>query len=338
MRSSYSETDVILLLKDLTGRILPTSTNKRELLIQQGHHYSEMLPMEYRPSEQYLECYRAALNQYAKPTALAVSILAQKIYENKGKDVALVSLARAGIPIGILLKRYIRQRYGVGVMHYGISIIRDKGIDKKAMADILSRHCPEDIQFVDGWIGKGTIQKQLQMAMRDYPGVSSELAVLSDPRGCSLFSGTHDDILIPSACLNATVTGLISRTILNPELIQPDDFHGAVYYEELEEDDMSLDFIEAIEKEFNYSDIITSIAEAYNVSDVNFIKPGIGETTRVLLRRVPWKILVNHLYVGSDELEHIRLLAKERDVPYEISKVDLGMYKVCGIIKGFYDL
>lgn len=30
----------------------------------------------------------------------------------------------------------------------------------------------------------------------------------------------------------------------------------------------------------------------YGISSVNFVKPGVGETTRVLLRRVPWKVLV----------------------------------------------
>ena len=48
-----------------------------------------------------------------------------------------------------------------------------------------------------------------------------------------------EDILIPSSCLNAVVTGLISRTFLRPDLIGADDFHGAVYYRELEDDDLS---------------------------------------------------------------------------------------------------
>ena len=34
----------------------------------------------------------------------------------------------------------------------------------------------------------------------------------------------------------------------------------------------------------------------FNIKNINHIKPGVGdETTRVLLRRVPWKILVNSL-------------------------------------------
>ena len=36
-----------------------------------------------------------------------------------------------------------------------------------------------------------------------------------------------------------------------------------------------------------------SIGKKYGISDVNFVKPGIGETTRVLLRRVPNLILID---------------------------------------------
>ncbi len=61
MRSSYREEDVILLLKDITGMVEPQSTKERERLIQAGRHYCEMLPIEYVPSEKYMEAYREAL-------------------------------------------------------------------------------------------------------------------------------------------------------------------------------------------------------------------------------------------------------------------------------------
>ena len=52
MRSSYSEEDVILLLKDITGLVEPQPAKVREKLIQSGKHYSEMLPVEYVPTGQ----------------------------------------------------------------------------------------------------------------------------------------------------------------------------------------------------------------------------------------------------------------------------------------------
>ena len=44
LKSSYKEEDVTLLLKDITGMVMPQPTEERERLIQSWRHYSEMLP------------------------------------------------------------------------------------------------------------------------------------------------------------------------------------------------------------------------------------------------------------------------------------------------------
>ena len=72
MRSSYKADDVTLLLKDITGLVNPQPTEEREKLIQTGRHYSEMLPIEYVPTEKYMEAYQDALEKYAGATAQAV--------------------------------------------------------------------------------------------------------------------------------------------------------------------------------------------------------------------------------------------------------------------------
>ena len=51
MRCSYSENDVVVLLKDITGMIEPKSTEERDRLIQRGKHNSQMLPLESRSCE-----------------------------------------------------------------------------------------------------------------------------------------------------------------------------------------------------------------------------------------------------------------------------------------------
>lgn len=229
MKSSYSADDVEILLKDITGLVTPQPAQVRERHIQSGGHYCELLPLEYKPSEKYMAAYENALRHYAGATARAVGVLAEKIYRKKGKDLTVVSLARAGIPLGILIRRYLKRRYGADVKHYAISIIRGKGIDRNAADYILARRRPESVQFVDGWIGKGAILAQLREALEEYPELDSDLGVISDPAGMTDLCGTREDILIPSACLNATVTGLISRTFLRPDIIGPRDFHGAAY-------------------------------------------------------------------------------------------------------------
>lgn len=150
MKSSYKEKDVVLLLKDITGLVTPQSTEEREKLIQSGRHYSEMLPIEYVPTEKYMQVYNNALKVFAKANADAVGSLADKVMKARGDDVVLVSLARAGIPVGILLKHYIEFKYKLDVPHYAISIIRDRGIDDNAMKYLLGKYKPEQLLFVDG--------------------------------------------------------------------------------------------------------------------------------------------------------------------------------------------
>ena len=246
--------------------------------------------------------------------------------------------------------RYLEKKYSVRLAHYSISIIRGRGIDKNALDYILAHHKGASVQFVDGWIGKGAILRELTKELRDYPQLSSELAVVSDPANLTDLCGTHEDFLIPSSCLNATVTGLISRTFHRTDIIGCKDFHGAAFLEELMESDLTHKYLSAIEQEFDYDttaqmltkglsgiEVVKRISGAYSIEDINFIKPGIGETTRVLLRRIPWKVLINPKYQGTDELLHIVQLAQEKGVPVELSSVDLGNYKVCGIIKNLAD-
>ena len=353
MKTSYSTEDVILLLKNITNMVTPMSTEEREKKIQNGTHYSEMLPIEYRPTEKYMEMYEIALKNYSKQTAEAVCLIAEKIYKAKGENVVLVSLARAGIPVGILIKHYLNRKYGMrNLKHYSISIIRGREIDHNAMKYILARHKAEDIQFVDGWIGKGAILAELKKSLEDYKGVSTELAVLSDPANITELCGTHEDILIPSSCLNTTVSGLVSRTFLRKDIITKNDFHGAIYYSDLTKEDVSYEFIREVEKYFNFNikDIsntnsiankngieeVLSIGEEFGIKEINFIKPGIGETTRVLLRRVPWKLLISEKYKNDPVLKHLYRLAQEKNVPIEY--YPLNTYKACGIIEKLSDL
>lgn len=349
MFSTYHTEDVTILLKDITGQVKPMGTKERERLIQGGRHYSEMLPIEYEPTEKYLKAYYDALGRYARITAEATASVSEKIYRQKGKDAVLVSLARAGTPIGILIRHYLQKRYQATMPHYTISIIRGLGIDRNAMDYILARHKPETIQFVDGWTGKGAIQRELDKVMQDYPLVSPGLAVLSDPAHVAEKCGTHEDFLIASSCLNSTVSGLLSRTFLREDIIGPEDFHGAAFYKELMNQDLTYQFIGAVEREFPQSvearendgsgqgtgmDEVLRISKAFGIGDINLIKPGIGEATRVLLRRLPWKVLVYSLR-DEERLGHLYELAREKGV--EVVEYPLQNYLACGLIQSLAD-
>ena len=349
MDSSYRKDDVILLLKDITGLIEPLPTAERERFIQSGIHYSEMLPLEYKPSDDYIRIYENSLDVFGQITADAVARVADKIVKTKGNDVVIVSLARAGTPLGVLIRRYIRKKYNIECPHYSVSIIRDRGIDRNAINYILSKHKAEDIQFLDGWTGKGVIYNELRKEIAGFSNVSSELAVIADPAYLTDLCGTHEDIMIPSSCLNSTVSGLISRTFLRKDIIGENDFHGAAYYKELAPEDRTNEFIDYIESLFRYDllpeedrsdsqglDEVKRLSSVYGIDNLNYIKPGIGETTRVLLRRVPWKVIIDHRYKGSRELQHIIQLAKEKSV--EVEYTDIKNYKCCGLIKQLSDI
>lgn len=354
---SYEDDDVRFLLKDLSHVQLELSTEEREQAIQAGIHYSEMLPTEKLPTEAYLHIFSESLAAYAEKVALAAATVGELIIAKKGFSTVLVSLARAGTPVGILIKRYLSFKYKVDLPHYSISIIRGKGIDENALRYILHHHPDSNLQFIDGWTGKGAIRKVLIQACEQFhvkTGVQLDdrLAVLADPGHCTDLFGTREDFLIPSACLNSTVSGLISRTILRNDLIGPDDYHGAKYYEQWLDQDYSIAFIEEVEQYFEevcsqgyqqaqallqsppdvtwrgWTDI-ESIQKQYDIESINLIKPGVGETTRVLLRRIPWQIIVDRL--DNPNLQHILHLAEEKQVPVHVFP---GLtYSCCGIIK-----
>lgn len=355
---SYDKDDVVFLLKSISNEIQEQDNQTREKMIQSGVHYSEMLPIEYKPSDEYMDIYKKSLGDYSVKLAEAVGLTAGKIVKTRDHKTVLVSLARAGTPAGVLIKKYIEQKYDISMPHYSISIIRGKGIDENAMRFILNRHPGYQIQFIDGWTGKGAITAELKAALDDYQDkygktkyLNYELAVIADPGHCVEIYGTREDFLIPNACLNSTVSGLLSRTIHRADLIKEDDFHGVKYYDHLKEDDVSKDFIETIVSKFdqvftrvdhaiesfNMSDEnpgwtgmkdVKRIQEHFDIDNIHFVKPGIGETTRVLLRRVPWKILINE---NSPNLKHVLKLAEEKNIPVE--HYPLEAYACCGIVK-----
>ena len=117
----------------------------------------------------------------------------------------------------------------------------------------------------------------------------------------------------------------MSRTVLRDDLIGPGMFHGAKHYAELAPADVSGVFLDAVSACFaavaarsprgpahRAADrtptwagwaAVERVAAEFGIGDVNLVKPGVGETTRVLLRRVPWQVLVRP--DRAADLEHV---------------------------------
>lgn len=350
--SSYAPEDVGWLLQDLSDVALEAPTEEREEAVQNGGaHYAESLPVEYQPSPAYQQLYQSALASSAGRVAEAVGTVTEAVLAERSARPVLVSLARAGTPVGVLMRRWAQERHGLDLPHYAVSIVRGRGIDANALRWLAAHHEPTDVVFVDGWTGKGAITRELAEAIAPFGSFNPEIAVLADPGSCVRTFGTREDFLIPSACLNSTVSGLVSRTVLRADLVGPHDFHGAKYYRDLAPADVSRAFLDTVAARFpevteavdrrvaNLLAIdrtptwegwtaVERLSTEYGIHDVNLVKPGVGETTRVLLRRVPWRIVARR-GAGAD-LDHVRLLAEQRGVPVE--EVDDLPYSCVGLI------
>lgn len=343
---SYDANDVIFLLQPVQLPLTPVAEKER-LIQSRTRHYSEMLSPESLPSAEYLRLFHEAHSRHRTRMACDVIRLARRIAERPSGPITLVSLARAGTPIGALLKRVLQRQFGRSASHYSISLIRDRGIDTVALRFLLRSHRPESVVFVDGWTGKGVMSRELQAAVKSFQdtdgvNLNASLHVIADLSGTAAEAATVEDYLIPCSLLGATISGLVSRSILNAEVVGPDDFHGCVYDCEFAAHDLSRWFLDdltaEIERQFRTDNnaqsfsgsvmtdserqqqrersrqLLADVAERFNVHDPNHVKPGIGEATRVLLRRVP-----SHLLLRSSEdiedVRHLRELAERRMVP-----------------------
>ncbi|RYE50315.1 MAG: hypothetical protein EOP18_13575, partial [Rhizobiaceae bacterium] len=174
------------------------------------------------------------------------------------------------------------------------------------------------------------------------------LAVVADPAGCADLAATTDDYVIPSGLLNGIVSGLISRSVLNDDIVGPEDFHACVFQEEHRPHDISQAFIDAIETATlpphagsNWSpaeaarsrglcqQLLAKLMAECHVDDVNRIKPGIAEATRAVLRRVPHAVYVADQ--TDPEVQHIIHLAQMSNVP--VIQRDLHNYRAVTIIQ-----
>jgi uracil phosphoribosyltransferase len=345
---SYDARDVTFLLKPIS--LAPTDVETKERLIQSGErHYSEMLSIETPPDDLYMALYREALDRNGARLAADVASLAAALDARAlcGDEIVIVSLVRAGTPIGILIKRALA-RLGRHVAHYSISIIRDRGIDTHALAFIAAQHDPRTIVFVDGWTGKGAIATELRASLAAAPfGIAPLLAVIADPAGVADFAATHDDYLIASGLLNSIVSGLVSRSVLHADHLQDGDFHACVYYDHFADIDLSRAFVDAIDARARVASpqmlaavspnvqtscaaLVTSIMVQTGVADRNRIKPGIAEATRAVLRRVPHSLWLRD--PADPDVAHLLHLARTRSIATEALPLD-SHYRALAVIK-----
>ncbi|WP_413521297.1 cysteine protease StiP domain-containing protein [Psychrobacter glacincola] len=368
---SYLASDVTVLL-DIVDKdaVADVPVAQKEALIQSGQrHYSDMLTLEDAPSAIHEQLYIEALEQGKIRAATDIAHLAytlQQVFQpsvDNDRPLILVSLVRAGLPIGVLLQRALADAdssYSLPSVHYGISIIRDRGLDSVALQIILNNHPHSPIVFVDGWTGKGAIYQELARSLEvfsdtNHPNFANifhqgkgviPLLTLADPAGVAWFAASIDDWLIPSGLLNSTVSGLISRSLYTEPAL---GLHRSIFYDNLIEQDHSLAFIDCIDAtrrtlstplkclptykrpRYQTADLIDKLAAEYNISNRNRIKPTIAEATRAILRRDPEYILLASAEHPDTIL--LRHLCAQRHIPIRVLGDKILPYQAITLIK-----
>lgn len=368
---SYLASDVTVLL-DIVDKasVADVPVSQKEALIQSGQrHYSDMLTLEQAPTAMHEQLYQQALEQGTKRTANEIANLAYTLQQtfqqtaNNVRPLVLVSLVRAGLPVGVLLQRALadaNSSYALPSVHYGISIIRDRGLDAVALQMILDAYPNSPIIFVDGWTGKGAIYQELARSLEVFSNPSHPyfasifhqgenvipLLTLADPAGVAWLAASEDDWLIPSGLLNSTVSGLISRSLYT----EPQSgLHRSVFYDSLIEVDHSLAFVDHIDTarralstplqylqtfkqpRYQTADLIDMLAAEYDISNRNRIKPTIAEATRAILRRDPERILL--ATADHPDTVLLRHLCSERDINITVLGAKILPYQAITLIK-----
>lgn len=364
---SYLPSDVTLLLSIIDAtKATHVDPKHKERLIQSGQaHYSDMLTLEQPPSKPHEALYYQALAQGKQRMATEIASLAYTLCQvfqaqvSAQNPLIMVSLVRAGLPVGVLLQRALsdsQSAYALPSRHYGVSIIRNRGIDPIALDTLVQAHPNSPIVFVDGWTGKGAIYRELQQSLTRFintPYASQifhqgqttiPLVTLADPAGVAWLSASGDDWLMPASLLNSTVSGLISRTLYRDPML---GLHQAVFYQNLQDCDKSLEFIEVIDKlrqqvagysllprqpqpSFATGGVIEALAKQFAITNLNRIKPTIAEATRAILRRDPQCVLLNDAKSGHDTAL-LRHLCADKQLPV-IETASIAPYQAVTII------
>ncbi len=319
---SYAPDEVAWLLTDLSDVALEAPTEEREEAIQTGGaHYAESLPIEYQPDAAYRRLFEQALAASA-PTDRACGRRRHRAGPRRTRAASRAGLARAG--------RHADRHPACAAgrsSRTASTLAALRGVASCAAAASTPSRCATSPRITtrptscSSTAGPARARSPASCG-RDRAANANWHPASTPSSRCSPTPDRASHVRHPRrlpgrprpAELDGVRAGVAHRA--EPSHPAPGQFHGAKFYRELAAADVSAVFVDAVSDRFAaVADAVaprtgravsrrtahrpgpagprsSASAREYGIGDVNLVKPGVGETTRVLLRRVPWLVLV----------------------------------------------
>jgi hypothetical protein len=260
-----------------------------------------------------------------------VEALAQRVAAATPSAPLLVSILRAGVPVGALLARALGRHLAEEVPLVALSLFDGLGWDAVALEAALEDHPGRPVVFVDGWTSRGGVTGELRRSYERWTssgkpdftrGEGPRLAVLCDPRGLASFSALQADRFVPSSLFTAPETLGFSRGFATadggmfrvyefpPRLLKP-----ALVGAWMDEDGATPAFL----------------AGGEAPSDASPPHPGwrlhVNEVVRALVNRNPREVLLREdEETASEALEPVLHLCGLRGVPVSYGREEVAAW------------
>lgn len=268
-----------------------------------------------------LPYFEALMAAYRTPLASAMAVLARSACDLVG-PVHVVSVMRAGLPIGLALTKMMHDR-GFEVKHDLLSFVRG---DDKVLG--IASHASATTVVVDGWTGSGGTLREIRRRWRGGPLV---LAALIDPTGYCDFAGTYRDLLCPHALLHRTMSLGLGRLRLDPS-------HGVVATASNWDPSQLSEYVEHLTSAASPIETLEPSSENRGSGDVSMPinrsreRAGINECWRAFARGQLRGLVVNRRAATSFD---VALLINVANVP--VRYADLNAYACLGLIGETHD-
>ena len=196
-----------------------------------------MLPVEYHPGAGVPGAVRGSLAA-RRPRARRARRRRDRDGPRRARAAGRARVAGpGGTPVGILLRRWAQRVHGLDAAALQRSRSCAASASTRWRCDhVAARHDPSGVRLRRRLDRQGRHRRKSSpraLEAYDGPRFPADLAVLADRARCASLFGTREDVLIPSACLNSTVCGLVSRTVYTAgprsagQLPRGEDLRGA---------------------------------------------------------------------------------------------------------------